>query len=87
VGEPHLRAAAVVIHSLFITPVWQQSSGSAHAIAAAITPILHTLVASGAVPFPAHAFTFAAAALLLSERRSRATSRGKSERFDRTETS
>jgi hypothetical protein len=52
-------------------PSLQQCKGNAHTIAAAITPILRSLIAAGAVPFPADPLTFAAAAMLLSSRGSR----------------
>jgi hypothetical protein len=51
-----------------LAPALQQCKRDALAIATAITPILLSLVASGAVSFPAHADTFAAAAVLLAER-------------------
>jgi hypothetical protein len=53
-----------------LAPALQQCSGGAHTIAATITPILLSLVASGAVPFPADPVVFAAAALVLAARRS-----------------
>jgi hypothetical protein len=52
-----------------LAPAVEQCEGDAYAIAAAITPVLLSLVASGAVSYPADALTFASAALALAERR------------------
>ena len=52
-----------------LTPAPQQRDDDAHAVAAAITRTLLSLVASGAVSFPADALTFAAAALVLAVQR------------------
>jgi hypothetical protein len=76
-GEPQSEymARATIIENKEamerLAPALQPRKGSAHAIAAAITPILRSLIASGAVPFPADPLTFAAAAMLLSNRESR----------------
>jgi hypothetical protein len=53
-----------------LAPALRQCSGGAHAIAAAIGPILRSLAAAGAVPFPTDPVTVAAAALVLAARRS-----------------
>jgi hypothetical protein len=50
-----------------LAPALQQCQRDAHSIAATITPILLSLVASSSVSFPAHAYTFAAAAVLLAQ--------------------
>jgi hypothetical protein len=51
-----------------LAPVVRSCKGNTDAMAAAITPVLRSLVASGAVPFPAEPATIAAAALLLAAR-------------------
>lgn len=61
-----------------LAPAFRQHQGDAHTLAAVITPILQSLTASGAVPFPADPLTIAAAALLLSSRGHRSVAtRGK----------